>query len=59
MAISFRLPGQIYSNRKEEKGTIVSREENMHWLSSTWLLLHAEKQCVCVYLRVCQQEGED
>lgn len=20
----------------------------MHWLSSTWLLLHAEKRCVCV-----------
>lgn len=25
----------------------------MHWLSSTWLLLHAEKQRVCVCVCTC------
>lgn len=48
MTVSFRSQARFTQTGKEEKGNNVSREENMHCLSSAWLLLHAEKQCVRV-----------
>lgn len=50
MTVSFRNWARLSQTGKEEKGNNVSREENIHCLSGSWLLFHAQKPCLSACL---------